>query len=244
MNDVAAKLFETQTVTDANGAVYPLHSHTSLEQCEFLQGIIKEINAKTSLEVGLAYGVSALFICEALQKQEGARHYVIDPRQSFWNDVGLKNLMDAGYEDLVDFRRDYSHNVLPELHRSGVTLDFAYVDTTKLFDVVLVDVYYIIRMLRLGGILVLDDCSFPSLRKLVRFLAVHPSMRVFKSFGASRVRWQVKVLSPLCKMLPKASGVFAPDIANPDAALKVNARCIAFQKISEDSREWNWFAEF
>ena len=99
-------------------------------------------------------------------------------------------------------------------------------------------------MLRPGGILVLDDCSFPSLRKLVRFLAVHPSMRVFKSFGASRVRWQVKVLSPLCRMLPKASGVFAPDIANPDAALKVNARCIAFQKISEDSREWNWFAEF
>ena len=63
------------------------------------------------------------------------------------NGVGLKNLRDAGCEDLVDFRGDYSHKILPELHCSRVTLDFAYVDSTKLFDVVLVDVYYIIRML-------------------------------------------------------------------------------------------------
>jgi predicted O-methyltransferase YrrM len=244
MNNVATKILETQTVTDENGKVYSLHSHTSLEQCEFIQNIITEINAKTTLEVGLAYGISTLFICEAVAKQDGNCHYVIDPQQDGWNNIGLKNLKEAGYERLVDFRRDYSHNVLPELYRSGVKLDFAYVDTTKIFDVVLIDAYYIFSMLRIGGVVMFDDCSFPSLRKLARLLATHPSLRVYDSYALESESWQVRMLSQLCNIVPNKEKIFAPNLLKLDSKLGVNAHCIAFQKVSEDSRNWDWFKDF
>jgi predicted O-methyltransferase YrrM len=231
-------------VTDENGKVYPLHSHTSLEQCEFIQNIITEIKAKTTLEVGLAYGISTLFICEAVAKQDGNCHYVIDPQQEAWNNIGIKNLKDAGYEGLVDFRQDYSYNVLPELYRSGVKLDFAYVDTTKIFDIVLIDAYYIFSMLKIGGVVIFDDCSFPSLRKLARLLATHPSLRVYKSFLLERETWKVRMLSHLCNMVPKKEIIFAQNLIKPDSELGVNAHCIAFQKISEEARNWDWFKDF
>jgi predicted O-methyltransferase YrrM len=244
MNSVAAKILETQTVTDENGKVYPLYAHTSLEQCEFIQSIIAEIGAQTTLEVGLAYGISTLFICEAKLKQNSFCHYVIDPQQDLWHNIGLKNLKDAGYDKIIDFRRDYSHNVLPELQKSGVKVDFAYVDTTKIFDVVLIDAYYIFSMLRIGGIIVLDDCSFPSLRKLARLLAVHPSLRVYKSFQSGKSDWRKTALSQFCNLVPKKEKIFAPNILKLDSQLGVDAHCIAFQKTSEDLRNWDWFEDF
>ncbi len=55
--------------------------------------MIREQKPKVSIEVGLANGVSALFLCEALTEVEASKHYVIDPNQSSqWNSIGIQNL--------------------------------------------------------------------------------------------------------------------------------------------------------
>jgi predicted O-methyltransferase YrrM len=54
----------------------------------FVNGIIRSHKPKISLEVGLAYGVSALFICDALTDVGATKHYLIDP--NVWSGRALQ----------------------------------------------------------------------------------------------------------------------------------------------------------
>ena len=244
MNKIAEKIFNSGKVVDERGVEYDIHSNTSLEQCEYLQSLVEEIDAARCLEVGLAYGMSSLFICEAIQEKQDSVFYSIDPQQDWWKDIGLKNLMDSGCSKFLKFHRDYSHTILPELLAKDTELDFAYVDTTKVFDVVLVDIYYLIRMLRTGGILVLDDCDFPGLNKLARYLSKMPNLEVHSlhgSYQCSRIR---RLFARLLKKIPFADSIFSDKALYSDCSLGVNARCIAFRKLSNDERRWDWNVSF
>src|SRR3954452_9516008 len=103
---LAETILSTNTVTDDAGTNYPLHSHTSRDQCEVLQRLIRQSRPKVSLEVGLAYGISTLNICQALREVGANKHIVMDPFQANWKEIGLRNIRVAGYEDLVEFRRE------------------------------------------------------------------------------------------------------------------------------------------
>jgi len=244
VDKVAAEILKTQTVTDEHGKSLPLHSHTSEAQCLFLQRMAIEANAKTSVEVGLAYGLSTLFICEVLQKQPGAWHIVCDPFQKDWHNIGLHNIREAGYSDIVDFREDYSYNVLPKLLAEGVTIDFAYVDTTKVFDIVLVDVFFIHKLLRVGGLLVMDDCTYPGLNKVARFLTVNPCWKVYDILEPTPASAGREALSKICNAFPRAEKIFSPLLLKPNSVLGVNANCVVFQKVSDDTRNWDWNENF
>jgi len=59
------EIFEQKTIeTDDIEKRIELHSNTSKEQGLFLQKIFGLVKPKKSLEVGLAYGISTLFILE------------------------------------------------------------------------------------------------------------------------------------------------------------------------------------
>ena len=100
-----AEIVKRGYVESADGRRLPLHSATSLEQCEFIQHQMHSVGAVKTLEIGLAYGISALAICQKLQGTIGGRHIAIDPWQKTecWQSVGLENLRRAGFETLVDF---------------------------------------------------------------------------------------------------------------------------------------------
>mgnify|MGYP006269777939 CR=1 FL=1 len=244
MDIVATKIFFTNIVTDSLGVEYPLHSHTSKEQGEFLQEIIRKAQVKVSLEVGLAYGISTLFICEILKDINAKTHIVMDPYQSNWKDIGLKNIKEAGYENLVDFRRKFAHEVLPELFQNNIKIDFAYLDASKVFDVVLVNIYYITKLLNVGVFMVLDDCDWPGIRKVCRFLAKHPSFKVFSTFQKDSENIKYKIASKIISYLPSAEKIFANNLVETDEKLGINAHCVCFQKIKEDERHWSWFQNF
>ena len=103
MLPLAQEIFQSGKVRDLDNQEYPLHSETKQAQCEFLQSLIQEINASVCLEVGLAYGVSSLFIGEAISHQPNRRFISIDPLQQEWQDIGLLNLKRAGFEDFLEF---------------------------------------------------------------------------------------------------------------------------------------------
>lgn len=58
MNEILETILQTETVYDATGKAYRLHSHTRKEQGLFLQDIIRKIKPGKSVEIGLAYGIS------------------------------------------------------------------------------------------------------------------------------------------------------------------------------------------
>jgi predicted O-methyltransferase YrrM len=244
VNPVLEQIYASEVVVDANGQEHRVHSHTSREQCSFIQSIISRIDARTCLEVGLAYGLSSLAICEKIINKDGGVLYSIDPEQDWWKDIGLLNLEKAGYKDVLRFHREYSYETLPKLKAEGIQLDFAYIDASKLFDVVLVDVYYILKMMRIGGVVVLDDCGFPSLNKLARCLANYPHLTVFDTHGEGKPSIRLKAVTAIAQKLPISDKILAERLIVSDKSLGVNAQCVAFQVTANDSRNWDWWKPF
>src|SRR5262249_48938074 len=141
----------------------PLQYHISEEEGYFIQELIRRARPELSLEVGCAYGISSLYICEALREVGAKKHVIIDPNQhvphggpfSGFEGVGLANLRRAGYGDLVDFHEVPSYQCLSRFTEEGLKCDFAFIDGAHTFDYVLVDFFLIDKLLKPGGIVVL-----------------------------------------------------------------------------------------
>ena len=144
--------------------------------------IIRE-KASCTIEIGLAYGVSALFVCEGLlinvqnelqnAPQEGlpdVSHVVIDPFQSTgFKNCGLQLLEDAGVRDLVEYHCEESQILLPRLLSEGRTFELAFVDGSHFFDRVFLDLIYLGRLVQPGNIILVDDYQLPAITRAVSF---------------------------------------------------------------------------
>jgi predicted O-methyltransferase YrrM len=74
VNPVLAEIFNTRQILRRDGSTIPFEYSISADEGAALQRIIHEVRPRVTLEVGLAHGVSALFICEALRDVGGERH--------------------------------------------------------------------------------------------------------------------------------------------------------------------------
>lgn len=94
MNKLATKILSEGVLKDSGGVMIPPHSNRSRAQGEFLSDQVKELDAEICLEIGLAYGISALCIAEEIIEKPKAKLYVIDRFQNrpSWEGLGLRNL--------------------------------------------------------------------------------------------------------------------------------------------------------
>ncbi|MFY9578742.1 MAG: class I SAM-dependent methyltransferase, partial [Gaiellaceae bacterium] len=97
---------------------------------DVLRDLLLQEEADVVLEVGLAYGVSALAIAEALISQGRRRraHLIIDPFQDYFHDAGWKAIETAGLADVCSLLRERSQLALPRLLAEGLVADAAFVD--------------------------------------------------------------------------------------------------------------------
>jgi predicted O-methyltransferase YrrM len=133
--------------------------------------VIRE-RAKRTIEIGLGYGISTLYICEALalQDAEGAQHLAIDPHQATrFANCGLQFLADAGVRNLVEHHAEESQVFLPRLVGTDRQFDFAFVDGNHRFDGVFLDLIYLGKLLRPGRVVFLDDFQLPGVAKAASF---------------------------------------------------------------------------
>jgi predicted O-methyltransferase YrrM len=101
MNPVLVNLLSTENVTAPDGRQLPLHSHLPELEGRLLQWWLDQYRPSRLLEIGLAYGVSSLFICEVVSRWQVHHYHVIDAFQSrAWEDIGRKNLAEAGFGEL------------------------------------------------------------------------------------------------------------------------------------------------
>jgi len=240
MNPVLEKILRTGNTTSASGEIITtVPSQISEKEGEWLQEIISEVRPKVSLEIGLAYGISSLFICEALAKVRAERHIIIDPNQhQRFKGIGLLNLRRAGYEKIVEFHEARSFQVLPKLEADGVRIDFAFIDGWHTFDYVMVDFFYIDKMLRVGGVVAFDDLSYPSIRKLCRYILTNLPYSVFQKSapdGSHKVtlkRWLAFHLPVFSKEMRR---IAKPEILEPDHTLGLrDLTYVALRKEKED----------
>lgn len=139
---------------------------------EALRNWVSREGAVQTIEIGPGYGISALHICEGLLMSGNptARHVVLDPNQSErFSDCGLQVLEEAGVRQLVEHHSELSEIALPQFLKEGRRFDLGFVDGNHRFDGVLLDLFYLGRLVRKGGILILDDYNLPGVRRAVSF---------------------------------------------------------------------------
>jgi predicted O-methyltransferase YrrM len=108
-NEGLRSIVMSGSVTTEDGKTRTLQFAISQEEGDFLHKMIKSVPPQISVEVGCAYGISSLYICEALREVNGAKHIIIDPYQhSPREDIGLTNPRRAGYADMIDFHEVFS----------------------------------------------------------------------------------------------------------------------------------------
>ena len=123
---------------------------------EYAVGLYRIVLArqpKRMVEIGMANGASTLAILSALADLGGERLLIsIDPGQSTqWRNVGLNNVQAnglAGWHRLIE-APDYL--ALPDLLQQHTQLDAAYVDGWHTFDYVLLDIFYLDKLLPVGS---------------------------------------------------------------------------------------------
>jgi predicted O-methyltransferase YrrM len=142
------------------------------EEGEAVRDWVRREGASRTIEVGLAYGISALHICEGLiaNGHSDARHLTIDPYQiTGASSCGLQVLDEAGLSSIVEHHEERSQIALPRFLSEGRTFDFAFVDGNHRFDAVFVDLYYLEKLIRPGGIVILDDHQLPGVARAASF---------------------------------------------------------------------------
>jgi predicted O-methyltransferase YrrM len=244
MNPILSRMLSAGTFESA-GEQIALHSNMSLGEGELISGAFKFAKAARSLEVGCAYGVSALFACDALAENASAdrpKHIIIDPFQSTqWRGLGMSNLIAAGYLDIVDLREERSEFALPALAAQGTQIDAAIVDGWHTLDHTLIDLFYVNRMLRTGGAIVLDDTNLPAINRILRYFLKYPAYRLGAVAGVPSSLSNY-VADLVHRELQSPFGGLRPDWKEPPAQALGTA--VVLIKVGEDDRPWNWFADF
>jgi len=140
---------------------------------------LEQTKAKHTLEVGFAYGTSALVFAEHHQrmKNTGIVHTVVDPNQygmdeGHWEGIGAENLKRVGFIKGRNWRlvEKSSTDALPELSKKLKNLDVALIDGYHLFDYTLLDVFYCLKMLRVGGVLIVDDKKMRAIKAVAKYI--------------------------------------------------------------------------
>lgn len=142
------------------------------EEGEALRRWVSHEAAQNTIEIGLGYGISALFICEGLvaSGSTAVTHVVIDPFQKTrFADCGLDALEEAGLGQVVEYHAEQSQVALPRFQTEGRSFDLAFVDGDHRFDGVFLDLVYLGRLVRKGGLIILDDYQLPAVARAASF---------------------------------------------------------------------------
>jgi len=154
LNPVLRDLYQTSSY-------YP--TVTPFPQGHILHCIVLEHSLDLTLEIGLAFGGSALFICNAHQRKGTGHHYAVDPFQIHsFNGVGLTLIRKAGLGAYFQWLPTTAQAALHALSATGMTFDLIYIDGDHGFTAVLSDFLQANALLKTGGFLALDDSHFPS----------------------------------------------------------------------------------
>jgi predicted O-methyltransferase YrrM len=136
------------------------------DEATFLYEFVAKEKITKTLETGFAFAKSCSHIMAASQSS----HISIDPFQENYASLGLENVKKLGLAERLDFRPDFSHNVLPSLAKEGRKFEFIFIDGDHKFDGIFVDFYYADLLIDTGGYIMLHDTWMRSTRLVMSFI--------------------------------------------------------------------------
>jgi predicted O-methyltransferase YrrM len=262
VNPVLEDIYRTGRCFDLTGRERKVTGAVPRKDALILQDMVRFVKAKTTLETGVAFGLSTLAICEALAegrtstdyadytdssgpdsgRGSQAKHYGVDPEQNTVHaGAALASLKRAKLDSVFELLEGPSHLMLPKLLEKGVVLDLGFIDGWHTFDYTLLDFFYIDKMLRPGGVVLLHDRSWPSKQKVIRFIMTHrryKELPVRSSLRPGFFKWLRRVVAAKWHWLRGAPfGIVTSAIANrPEVS--------AFLKLESFEPDHRFFRNF
>ena len=215
MNQIIEKIFETETVVGRSGKVHPLRGGIDRKEGEFLFKIIQD-------DPGI--------------------HKTLEVQTIKWDAIGITNLKAAGFAHyrLIELKSEFA---LPQLlqEREG-QYDFIFIDGWHTFDHTLLDCFYATRLLRVGGVLAIDDANYPAIKRVIEFIKTYPCYTEHGAIGKVRKKnWKRNARRLLLAPLPRRTWA---RILHPSRYRKIFhdrvERMVALKKIKVDERSWDW----
>ena len=160
-----------------------------IEEVEMIYEVMSEYKPKSSLEIGLCHGISSMAICDNLKESNGVNH-IIDPGLRI-NKYGINNLEKAGLKDNFIHYDDVSEVVLPQLLQGDLKVDFVFMDGWLTLDHLMLDFFYIDKILNIGGIVMFDNCEMSSVKEAFNYFSQYPSYHELTSY-LYRCRYLIK----------------------------------------------------
>jgi predicted O-methyltransferase YrrM len=267
VNPLLEDICRTGKCVDLAGKERKVTGAVPREDALILQEMVRFVKARTTLETGVAFGLSTLAICEALAEGRkstdyadsadsrqssianrqspiatGAKHYGVDPEQNTAHGgAALASLKRAALDSVFELLEGPSHLMLPRLLEQGVVLDLAFIDGWHTFDYTLLDFFYIDKMLRPGGVVLLHDRSWPSKQKVIRFIRTHRRYKELPARSTTRpgvFRWLRRVIAAKWHWLHGAPfGIVTAAIAN-------RPEIVAFLKLESFEPNHRFFRNF
>jgi predicted O-methyltransferase YrrM len=192
-----------------------VHSGIGQKEFVFLYNLVLKNKITRAVEVGMAFGMSALAITTAFDsisknnknnknnKNRSKPELIsIDPFQDTqWENNGVKLLKQANLDKYHNLMKMKSYEALPKLLSENKKFQLVFIDGWHTFDYTLVDAFYADLITDVGGYIVIDDILHFSVKQCINYL------------DTNYKHWE-RVDSP---------NTFA-----------------CYKKIGEDKREWNF----
>ena len=128
----------------------------------FYNILLKSINAKNILEIGMSVGYSGLWFADAVMsnKQLDGQIITID-REKFKIDNARRNFEEAGVDSLIKIREGEARKILQEIKAefNENYFDFIFIDADKESYIEYFDLC--LPLVRKGGIIGADNILFP-----------------------------------------------------------------------------------
>lgn len=235
MNSVLSEILQSNQVIDSHGQPRPLTVNMNRAEGDLIMRAFEAVKPDVSLEVGFAYGVSALFACSALDRNaKPSRHIVVDPCQSsLYEGIGQLNIERAGFDRFVELIEEPSETALPRLLLAGTRVQAAIIDGWHTFDHALVDFFYVNKMLEPGGVVIFDDVNMPAIARLLAHVMTYP---IYSVFDATPIK---RAPNPFVALRRRLNGGWPSPAHSRD-----NPSCVALRKTAEDTRDWDWHRDF
>lgn len=165
-------MYKNEPQCGTDGVLHTMDAETRIypEQGMYLYNLCRSLQPKRTLEIGLAYGFSAVYILAAQHDNGKGSHTAIEPFAARWHGIGQAKIEQVGMNQSFTFVAERSFPALAELGRKSEWFDLIFIDGNHKFDDVLVDFTLSAEICPIGGYIVFDDILMPSIGKVLSFI--------------------------------------------------------------------------
>lgn len=239
--EVLLDALDSGVAVNRDGLETPLQANVTLADAQRLYDLVRARRPEVTIELGFAEGTSALAIAQALEDNGYGTHHVVDPfENSYFEGVGLTSLNRAGLRDRVVFHEAFAEEVVPSLPRTS----FAFIDSSHLFDLTIMDFILVDKRLDIGGLIGFHDLWLPGVLKAMRYIVTNRDYRVYCDVPPRPTSTRRHVGNSVVRRMPRAELIFRPEVMELSTDLELTRLMTFVEKPGEDTRSWKFYRSF